>query len=283
MLPIFQNAYVQMQVFGRRSLIPFVACLSSFLQLPKFLTFFSIASRGVTRGCKGAHFRERRITAGVPKTPNNAKSTFFNTVHLLPKDLRIEYGDAKLVSFPGRHLTSLRPDCIIFGVKTFDEIRQSGCLTMSRVLKASIKRPCFLFIFGIFVLIFLFNMSFYLETFYRSLNSCIQLAALRSILLKRSSVKFVGFSIQDIGVGKETMPPKFLAYFVILCLDRWFPKQNIVARLTFVPQKNFELAALLTQEPHMNDQCVQAAYTFSVLHFNEPVPLISPLSMSSNS
>ena len=143
MLPIFQNAYVQMQVFGRRSLIPFVACLSSFLQLPKFLTFFSIASRGVTRGCKGAHFRERRITAGVPKSPNNAKSTFFNTVHLLPKDLRIEYGDAKLVSFPGRHLTSLRPDCIIFGVKTFDEIRQSGCLTMSRVLKASIKRPCF--------------------------------------------------------------------------------------------------------------------------------------------
>jgi len=51
----------------------------------------------------------RRITAGHRKVPQNVTSTFFSTVHLLPKDLRFEHGGAKLASFPGRHLTSLRP------------------------------------------------------------------------------------------------------------------------------------------------------------------------------
>jgi len=45
----------------------------------------------------------------APKSPNNVASTFFNTVHLLPKDPRFEHGGAKLVSCPGRHLTSSRP------------------------------------------------------------------------------------------------------------------------------------------------------------------------------
>jgi len=45
----------------------------------------------------------------APKSPYNVASTFFNTVHLLPKDLRFEHADAKLVSCPGRHLTSVRP------------------------------------------------------------------------------------------------------------------------------------------------------------------------------
>jgi len=35
-------------------------------------------------------------------------STFFNTVHLLPKDLRLEHAGAKLVFCPRRHLTSIR-------------------------------------------------------------------------------------------------------------------------------------------------------------------------------
>ena len=39
---------------------------------------------------------------GAPKSPNNVASTFFNTVHLLA-------GDAKLVSYPGHHLTSVGP------------------------------------------------------------------------------------------------------------------------------------------------------------------------------
>ena len=45
----------------------------------------------------------------APKSPNNVTSTFFNTVNLLPKNLRFEHGDAKVASCPGRYLTSLRP------------------------------------------------------------------------------------------------------------------------------------------------------------------------------
>jgi len=47
----------------------------------------------------------------VPKSPNKVTSTFFNTVHLLPKDLRFEHGGAKLDVCPVRHLTSLRRWC----------------------------------------------------------------------------------------------------------------------------------------------------------------------------
>jgi len=80
-----------------------------------------IMIEGVTRGARGAQFPGRRITMGAPnycgrrrmtarspKSPNIVTSTFFNTVHLLPKDLRFEHGGAKLASCPGRHLTSLR-------------------------------------------------------------------------------------------------------------------------------------------------------------------------------
>jgi len=74
------------------------------------------APRGVTKGGQGGHnlpgaesLRGRQITAGSHKSPNYVSSTFFNTVHLLPKDLRFEHGGAKFVSRPRRHLTSLRP------------------------------------------------------------------------------------------------------------------------------------------------------------------------------
>jgi len=40
----------------------------------------------------------RQIIARAPKNPNNVASTFFNTVYLLPKDLRFEHGGATLVS-----------------------------------------------------------------------------------------------------------------------------------------------------------------------------------------
>jgi len=43
---------------------------------------------------------------GGPKS-HNVISTFFNTIHLLPKGLRFEHGGAKPVSCPRRHLTSL--------------------------------------------------------------------------------------------------------------------------------------------------------------------------------
>jgi len=46
---------------------------------------------------------------GAPKSTNNVTNTFFDTVHLLPKDLRFEHEGAKLASCPGRHLALLRP------------------------------------------------------------------------------------------------------------------------------------------------------------------------------
>jgi len=57
----------------------------------------------------------RRITGGgAPKSSNNVVSTFFNIIHLLPKDLRFEHGDAKLVSCSGRHLMSVRSCLSLF-------------------------------------------------------------------------------------------------------------------------------------------------------------------------
>jgi len=42
------------------------------------------------------------MTAGAPKSLNNATSIFFNTVHLLPKDLKFEHGGTKnLLLAPG--------------------------------------------------------------------------------------------------------------------------------------------------------------------------------------
>jgi len=54
------------------------------------------------------------MTAGVPKSPINVTNIFFNTVHLLPKDLKFEHGGAKLASCPGRCLTSLRPCTLVY-------------------------------------------------------------------------------------------------------------------------------------------------------------------------
>ena len=60
--------------------------------------------------CEGAEWLlGRRITAGTPKSSHNITIAFFNTVHLLPKDLRFGHGSAKCASCPERHLTSLSP------------------------------------------------------------------------------------------------------------------------------------------------------------------------------
>jgi len=56
------------------------------------------------------------MTGEAPKSLNNVTSTFFNTVHLLAKDLKFYYGGAKLASCPGRHLTSLGPWLVIMYV-----------------------------------------------------------------------------------------------------------------------------------------------------------------------
>jgi len=64
---------------------------------------------------------------GAPKSPNNIANTFFNTLHLLPKELRFEPGGIMLASScPGRHLTSLRP-CLY--VSNFSLLEAVSCCT----------------------------------------------------------------------------------------------------------------------------------------------------------
>ena len=70
---------------------------------------------GVTRRARGAHFSGAKSSwgasndCGSPKSPNIVIGTFFNAVHLLPKDLRFEHCGARLASCSGCNLTSLRP------------------------------------------------------------------------------------------------------------------------------------------------------------------------------
>ena len=56
----------------------------------------------------------RKIFQGylVPLVTGLGTSTFFNTVHLLPKKLRFEHGGAKLASWPRRHLTPFHHACM---------------------------------------------------------------------------------------------------------------------------------------------------------------------------
>jgi len=96
--------------------------------------------RGVTRGKQKGHNALGSKALGPLKSPNNVISTFFITAHLFLKDLRFEYGGAKLVSWSGRHLTSARPsDAVLPNVlfsaiqgtkiffKTFSETVHVGC------------------------------------------------------------------------------------------------------------------------------------------------------------
>jgi len=62
----------------------------------------SVGPVALRRGAKGEQF------PGA-KSSNKFTSTFFSTVHLLPKELRFKHGGAKLASCPGRYPTSLRP------------------------------------------------------------------------------------------------------------------------------------------------------------------------------
>ena len=85
-----------------------------FKNLAKPADIYTVA--GHNEGGKGGinprvpnHYGEHRMTAGVPKGPNNATSTFFSTVHLLPKDLKFEHGGAKVASCPGGYLTRYAP------------------------------------------------------------------------------------------------------------------------------------------------------------------------------
>jgi len=84
--------------------------------LLKIIFSLLLYTQGPNEGEKGGtipralnHYGTRRMTAVGAENPNNITSTFFNTVHLLPNDLKFEHGGAKLTCCPGRHQTSLRP------------------------------------------------------------------------------------------------------------------------------------------------------------------------------
>jgi len=64
--------------------------------------------RDVTRGVQGERdspgaesLWRSQITAGAPKSHSNVTSTFFNAVHLLPKDLSFGHGAPHLLLDPG--------------------------------------------------------------------------------------------------------------------------------------------------------------------------------------
>jgi len=58
----------------------------------------SILLRVVTRGEEGRNSPGAESLRAAQKSPTDVTSTFFNTVHSLPKHLRFEHGGAKLVS-----------------------------------------------------------------------------------------------------------------------------------------------------------------------------------------
>jgi len=60
------------------------------------------------RGKESAIHRAPNHCGGRRKVPTMLQ-VLSSTAHLLPEDLRVEHGGAKLTSCTGRHLTSLRP------------------------------------------------------------------------------------------------------------------------------------------------------------------------------
>jgi len=116
----FASIRPQIQTWGRqicflpRTPSNLVTPLVSYRSTPESRTTL----QGHNEGGKGAQLPGRRITATGAENPNsitsalfNVTRTFFNTIHLLPKNLKFEHGGAKVASCPGRHLTSLRPCC----------------------------------------------------------------------------------------------------------------------------------------------------------------------------
>jgi len=101
------------------------------------------ALQGRNEGGKGAQLPGRRIIAGGAENPNSITSAFFNTLHLLPKDLRFEHGGAKVSSCPGRHLTSLRLCCTGSIPETVFWLCKlpKSCVSYSGVAKGGAVRP----------------------------------------------------------------------------------------------------------------------------------------------
>jgi len=76
---------------------------------PKCYPFWWAYLQGCNEGGQWDAIARAPRHCGAPNSPKNFTSTFFNVVHLLPKDPSYELGGAKLASCSGRHLTWSRP------------------------------------------------------------------------------------------------------------------------------------------------------------------------------
>jgi len=101
-------------------------------------TKYNLTCKGVSTGGKGGtiprasnsyggaeSLQGRPIIVRVPKSPNNVTSTLFNTIYLLPKDLRFEHGAPNLLLTPGAILPRYSPASlhqVSHCVRTFDAV-----------------------------------------------------------------------------------------------------------------------------------------------------------------
>ena len=85
-----------------------------FVYFQKIFRFLLHNTRDVTTGARGHSFSGAESLRGE-KSHSSVISTFFRTVHLLPKDLRFKHGGAKLIS-PGaiypRRYAPAHHDCL---------------------------------------------------------------------------------------------------------------------------------------------------------------------------
>jgi len=67
---------------------------------------------GITRVGQGGHKNPgAESLLEAPKSPNNVTSTFFNTEHLLPKDLWCKHGAPNFLLVPGA-IQRVTPLCV---------------------------------------------------------------------------------------------------------------------------------------------------------------------------
>jgi len=86
-----------------------IRCLEETLNSFRSLLPRLRCGQGRNQWRRGAQFPGAESLCGHRKVANMFISTFFNTEHLLPKDIRFEQEGAKLASCPGCHLASLLP------------------------------------------------------------------------------------------------------------------------------------------------------------------------------
>ena len=95
---------------SKKSFLDFFICFVVYSSSGQNLLAVNYKLRcGQGRYERGTIARTSNHRGRTSKSSNNVASIFFNTVDLLPKDIRFEHGGVKLASCLGRHLSLLRP------------------------------------------------------------------------------------------------------------------------------------------------------------------------------